>query len=478
MKSLTILLLTLVVFFSSKSLQGQENTAPNLGDPYADVLSLEEESIYGFSSYTNLQKHNLIVNDPLVQSYIKYLGNLLTRNTLDTKRNYTFFITKSNSVNAFALPGGYIGINSGLIRLTQNEHQLAGVIAHEVAHVRLRHAAEMVANTARTSLPAYLGMVIGIFAGNPQAAMAIMQSGIGISVQMSINLIRDNEIDSDEFAVNLFNKANFSVIEMASFFEVMQSSTSSLNPQFAYFYTHPLYENRIARIKSRATTKHNLRDKLSHDYMFVKNILEVSAIKNITSVINSTKKDGLYNFYKLSLLYKKKSDYKTAKDLIKPFYEKNRENIYLAVLYAELLNNTNNSNEAINILKNLKDIYPFNSSISFYLAETLIKNNLNLDYASEILKTIENSHKYNPNYLRLMSRMFVLKEDIFNSKIYLSEYHLLLDNLNLAVQVLNDGIQSKRLNSNEIAILQKKKKQIICKYQRPLEPIFGEKTCN
>ena len=140
-----------------------------------------------------------------------------------SKRNYTFFITKSNSVNAFALPGGYIGINSGLIRLTQNEHQLAGVVAHEIAHVRLRHAAEIVANTARTSMPAYLGMIIGIFAGNPQAAMAIMQSGIGISVQMSINLIRDNEIDSDEFAVNLFNKANFSVIEMASFFEVMLS---------------------------------------------------------------------------------------------------------------------------------------------------------------------------------------------------------------------------------------------------------------
>ena len=478
MKALTILLLMLVVFFSSKSLQGQENTAPHLGDPYADVLSLEEESIYGFSSYTNLQKHNLIINDPLVQSYIKYLGNLLTRNTLDTKRNYTFFITKSNSVNAFALPGGYIGINSGLIRLTQNEHQLAGVVAHEIAHVRLRHAAEMVANTARTSLPAYLGMVIGIFSGNPQAAMAIMQSGIGISVQMSVNLIRDNEIDSDEFAVNLFNKANFDVMEMAAFFEVMQSSTSQLNPQFAYFYTHPLYENRIARIKSRAIKKHNLRDKLNHDYMFVKNILEVSAIKNINSVINTTKKDGLYNFHKLSLFYKKKSDYKTAKDLIKPFYEKNRENIYLAVLYAELLNNTNNSNEAIKILKDLKDIYPFNSSISFYLAETLIKNNLNLDYASKILKTIENSHKYNPNYLRLMSRMFVLKEDIFNSKIYLSEYHLLLDNLNLAVQVLNDGIQSKRLNSNEVAVLQKKKKQIICKYRRPLEPIFGEKTCN
>ena len=106
-------------------------------------------------------------------------------------------------------------------------------------------------------------------------------------------------------------------------------------------------------------------------------------------------------------------------------------------------------------------------------------NHNNFQIINEITKkTIENSHKYNPNYLRLMSRMFVLKEDIFNSKIYLSEYHLLLDNLNLAVQVLNDGIQSKRLNSNEVAVLQKKKKQIICKYRRPLEPIFGEKTCN
>ena len=87
-------------------------------------------------------------------------------------------------------------------------------------------------------------------------------------------------------------------------------------------------------------------------------------------------------------------------------------------------------------------------------------------------------NKYNPNYLRLMSKMYNLQKDTFNSKIYLSEYHLLLDNLKLAVQVLNDGIQSRKLTDNEIRILKKKRSQIICKYQRPLEPIFGEKTCN
>ena len=197
-------------------------SSPELGDPYSEVLPLKQEKIIGFSTYRRLQKYNMINNNPLVASYINYLGYRLTRNTLDTQRNYTFFITKSKSVNAFALPGGYIGLNSGLVSLTRNEDQLAGVVAHEIAHVNLRHAAEMVANTARTSLPAYLGMIIGIFAGNPQAGMAIMQSGLGMSAQMSINLIRSNEIEADEFAVELFNRANLDVKEMAEFFEIMQ----------------------------------------------------------------------------------------------------------------------------------------------------------------------------------------------------------------------------------------------------------------
>ena len=77
-----------------------------------------------------------------------------------------------------------------------------------------------------------------------------------------------------------------------------------------------------------------------------------------------------------------------------------------------------------------------------------------------------------------MSRLFVLKNDVFNSKLYLSEYYLMMDNLNLAVQILNDGIQSKNLKSHQINTLKKKKKQIICNYRRPLEPIFGEKTCD
>jgi len=476
MRTLLLISLVFVISISNESL-GQEIATPELGDPYANVLSLDEEKVIGFSAYKAMQKYNLIVNDPLVASYIKYLGNLLTRQTLDERRDYTFFITKSSSVNAFALPGGYVGMNIGLVNLTRNESQLVGVMAHEIAHIKLRHSAEMLANSARTSLPAFIGLVIGIFSGNPQAAMAVMQSGLGITAQMNINLIRANEIEADEFGISLLKKSGFSVTEMANFFELMQSSTSTLDPQLAYFYTHPLYENRIARVRSKAVQNNDSVRNFTDDYYYIKNILEVAATKNINSDINSIKKNDVYSLHKLALLYQKKSQYKTAIGLVEDLYKKNPENIYTSILYAQLLGRSKNQEKSIEILENLVEIYPFNSSIPFYLSEALIENNIRFDDALDMLKNIRSSHRHNPNYFRLMSRLFVLKEDVFNSKVYLSDYYLLLDDLELAVQVLNDGIQSKVLKSHQIDSLKKKKKGIICNYQRPLEPIFGEKTC-
>ena len=119
---------------------------PELGDPLSQSMSLKTEKIIGLSSYKRLQRNNYINNNPLVHAYISYLGNKLSRSIMDDDRNYTFFIVRSNQVNAFAIPGGYIGLNSGLITLTENEAQLAGVVAHEISHVTLRHSAEMIKN--------------------------------------------------------------------------------------------------------------------------------------------------------------------------------------------------------------------------------------------------------------------------------------------------------------------------------------------
>ena len=443
------------------NLFAQPISPPELGDPYSQVLSLKQEKIIGFSTYRRLQKYNMINNNPLVSSYINYIGNLLARNTLDNQREYTFFVTQSNAINAFAVPGGYIGLNSGLVTLTENEAQLASVISHEIGHIKLRHTAELVANASMNTLPMWIGIIAGVFSGNPEASITAIKAGIGFSRQLNINLIRSNEVDADDFAVDIMKKTNFRVSEMSNFFKKMQSATGEIQRDMAYLSTHPMYENRVANIEAKAQYQYNIIDQSTGDYLYVRNILEVAQTKDIVNTINSINAKSIYDTHKLVLLNLKRSNYRTAKTLLLPVYNNNPNNLYLAVLYAKILSETNEVEEAISVLNNIKNIYPLNQTISFLMAEMFIENNISLDYAKKLLNSINDLYKFNPNYLRILSKMHVLQNNYFESKIYLSDYHVLLDNTNLAIEILDDGMRSNKINTSQREILRNKKIQII-----------------
>jgi predicted Zn-dependent protease len=200
-----IFLIPLFLFTSGDLLSQSDISSPRLGDTLNQTITLDQEEKIGRNIYRNLQKHNYIINNFLVYDYITYLGNKLSRNIL-LERDYLFFITKSTDVNAFAVPGGFMGINGGLVVLTQNEAQLAGVISHELGHVVLRHSAEMMANSNVNSIPMWIGIFAGLLAGQTEASIASIKAGIGLSVQNNINLVRENEIESDNFAVSLMLK--------------------------------------------------------------------------------------------------------------------------------------------------------------------------------------------------------------------------------------------------------------------------------
>ena len=126
----------ITIFFLSEAKSNQGSPSPILGDSLSKTISLTDEKRIGSNIYKNLQKSNYIVNNILVSDYISYLGNKLSRN-ISKDRKYVFFVTRSKSVNAFAVPGGYIGLNAGLITLTENEAQLAGVVAHELSLIHI-----------------------------------------------------------------------------------------------------------------------------------------------------------------------------------------------------------------------------------------------------------------------------------------------------------------------------------------------------
>ena len=474
----TSFLLSICLVCSDIPLAYSATQVPELGDPYSKTLPLKQEDIIGIGTYRRLQKYGYINNNPLVISYINYLGNKLSRSAMDANRKYQFFVVQSGQVNAFAVPGGYIGLNIGLILLSENEAQLAGVVAHEIAHIKLRHSAEMIASASMNNIPMWIGIIAGIFAGNPKASMAAIKTGIGLSAQTNVNLIRSNEIEADDYGVEIMHNANYDLSEMANFFDKMENSTGEISRSLEYLSTHPMYENRIANIQNRSSVQNNPVKDSTDDYLYIKNILSVSIAGDISKNIKLITNKDKYSQHKLSLLYHKRSDYKNAYNAIFSTYQNNPNNLYISLAYVNVLIGQGKIDRALEVLNRLKNIYPLNTVVSLSIAEILIENNLNLEYAERLLEPLEKHYSLNPNYLRVSSKLYTLKKNKFKAAISRSSYYELLDDVGLALEVLSNTIRSNEINIEQKQMLEAKKLNIICSNPRPLEPLFGEKTCN
>ena len=469
-----IFLILLFLFISGDLFSQTDIPSPKLGDTLNKTITLNQEEKIGRNIYKNLQKNNYIINNFLVYDYITYLGNKLSRNIL-LERDYLFFITKSTDVNAFAVPGGFMGINGGLVVLTQNEAQLAGVISHELGHVVLRHSAEMMANSNVNSIPMWIGIFAGLLAGQTEASIASIKAGIGLSVQNNINLVRENEIESDNFAVSLMLKSNYDLNEMAKFFRLMQGDINNQAQVNEYFLTHPLYKNRISTIKKRAVIQNNAIINSSDDYHYIKNIL-VNLLG--VTIDNSSSKNEALNNHREALDYVSKGDYIKAKKVLQPSYDKNNYNIYIASLMSEILWLQNEKKLSKQILEKILTIYPNNNAINNQLYSLNIKDSINLKTSTTELAKLMKNNNHNPDLYKLLAEGYSKLDYDYKSKLALINYYNLKGNVPMAFKVIDDGLKTIKLSDSEKETLKNLKNSILCDSNPPLEPIFGNKTCN
>ena len=467
--------LTITLFMYITNVSSDEITSsPRLGDSLNKTITLQDERKIGLNIYKSLQRQNNIMNNFLISDYVTYLGNRLSRN-LAIERDYVLFVTKSTSVNAFAAPGGFIGLNAGLINLTENEAQLAGVVAHELGHVVLRHSAEMMAQSNVNSIPMWIGIFAGMLAGQTEASIASIKSGIGLSVQNNINLVRENEIESDTFAVKLMQRSNYDLNEMANLFKLMQGNSNSQSNLNEYFMTHPLYKNRISTIRNRAREQPNPIINSSDDYLYIRNIIN----NKIDSSINydyQAKEDDVEN-HRISLKLLSEGRFKEARNILQESFNKSNFNIYIASTMSEIYWSEGKKREAKNILENVLTIYP-NKSIRIQLAIYNIKDQINLEENINYIEKIIENNPYNPELYKLLAEGYLLTNNFFKSKLALVNYYDLKGNMSLAFKVIDDAVSSMKLNANEKNHLKLLKNSILCSSNPPLEPIFGDKTCN
>lgn len=247
-------LLAAVLAFAPPLAQAQIDNLPRLGDASADELSPSMERRIGESIVGEMQRRGMIDDDAEITDWLNRFASVLTSTEPASGHDFAFFVVRDPTLNAFALPGGFIGVHSGLIVATQSESELASVLAHEIGHVTQRHIARMLARQRQGSVVMLAAMVLAALAAgsNPQAAGGLASLGSTVAQQQMLGFSRDAEREADRIGLEMLRQGDFDSNAMVSFLNRLQNSGrlyESGAPE--YLRTHPITSSRIADIQTR-----------------------------------------------------------------------------------------------------------------------------------------------------------------------------------------------------------------------------------
>jgi beta-barrel assembly-enhancing protease len=251
---------------------------PDLGDSSARMLGPQAERAIGRQVMRQLHSSGSYFSDPEVNAYLDALGHRLVAGDADLHGDFEFFAVGAPEINAFALPGGYVGVNTGLILATESESELASVLAHEITHVTQHHIARQMEAQSASQLAMLAGLAAAILAGasgNDQAAQAAVTGATAGAMQNQINYTRDFEREADRIGFQLLEKAGFDARAMASFFQRLQQATRLQdNKTPGYLRTHPLTYERVAEAQDRAFSSPYKQVRDSLEYQLVRALLK------------------------------------------------------------------------------------------------------------------------------------------------------------------------------------------------------------
>jgi predicted Zn-dependent protease len=275
---------------------------PNLGSSAGKIASPEEQRQYGFYVLHELRNQSAVLDDALLADYLNTLGYRLVSYSPQPDQPFTFFIVRDNEINAFALPGGFVGVNAGLITTSETEGELAAVLAHEVSHVTQNHLIRAVEAEQKMTPIMLLAMIGAIAAASKASPYSTGNSDIGaiaavqgLAEQMRINFTRADEAEADRIGIATLAKAGFDPDAMAGFFERMQRA---LRPGFdendipALLMDHPVTTTRISEAKARA-------EQIKKEYRPVVTVGDVQAapkelagVTNVQPTVEGTARTG------------------------------------------------------------------------------------------------------------------------------------------------------------------------------------------
>ena len=440
--------LFLILFFSSFSFLQTEDNLPLLGDPSSAAISLSGEYDLGRLWLSIFRSSVKEYEDPLTTTYIEDLIYRISETSEVRDRRYEFVVIDDNSINAFAAPGGIIGINKGMFLKTDFESEFASVMCHELAHLSQRHFAR-----SQSQLTA-LGNALLILGSVAVAAASGSAEGIylgpALIQQISINYTRNNEKEADRIGFNNLIKAGFDPKGMSSMFQKLQKSRGANDEEYSYLMSHPLPKERITDAKLRENSiekKEKYRDSLDFYLIKARSIVSSSndhrgLVKEYEKTLRSnlTEKSIVAAEYGLVLTHKKLKNFPLAFKLLRSLLDQFPNNLILQTTLMELHIAEENNFEAVSVGETLLSLNENNHAISKILSKAYMQNNQMKD-AEIILSKLSRNRPMDPSVWYQLAEAQGLSGNILGLHRSRAEYFMLTGRYDAAIFQLREALK-------------------------------------
>jgi predicted Zn-dependent protease len=444
----------LLCLLATTVVQADRIALPEMGDSSGAVLTPAQERQIGTEFLRRIRQAYALVDDPEINGYLTNLGDRLASHSDNPAQPFMFFVIEDPSINAFAAPGGFIGVNAGLILAAESESELASVLAHEIAHITQRHLARAYEAGEKLNIPALAGIIAAIIIGsqNSEAGQATLAASQAGALQAQLNFTRSNENEADFIGIQTLADAGYDPRAMAIFFERLQQASRYYTRPPEFLSTHPVTLNRIANARDRAAIYRYRQVPDSLDFLLIKEKLraQLKSPGELLQHYESVLKSGQYQNetatrygYARTLLLSDK--FQQARIHIDWLLAKQPEQKHFLLLDADYLMASQKHSTALARYRQALKIYPDDYALTASYAISL----LNLGRAEQARKLLHDylrTHAADADLYKLVARAEGDSGHTAEAYLSLAEYHFLNGETNTAIEQLDRALSLKGLD--------------------------------
>ncbi len=461
----------LLIIIFSIDFYAQENNQlvlPELGDRVSGAVSAFEEKAIGKEFLKQIYFQAPLISDPLIKEYTELLIYRLSEYSEVKDRQFNILIIDDNSLNAFAAPGGIIGVNGGLFLNADNEGQFASVMAHELAHLSQRHFARNILSTQDRSLASSLTMIssiaLAILSNNPNA----MAVGPALLQTQSLRYSRLFEKEADRVGFGNLVRAGYNPKSMGEMFENMNNLrrlAGETPPEF--LLTHPLSSSRISDALNAAEgMSEDGTKKDSLEYSLIRARLKVfyekiplQSVQYFQALVNENPSDA--NLYGLALALSTNNQSEESIKYINTLINKYPKNLFLNTSKVEILTEGKNYKDALFVANTFLEIAPKNYPLTIAKSKLLLEMGEYFE-SEEIIRDQLLRRNEDPQLWLLLSEIQRNSKNIIGYHQSRAEYFLLLgqneealSQLEFALSLTKNNFQVSERIMNQIVNIKK-----------------------